>query len=62
MCSFDLSSPEIRNKFKDTCLKEKLIILGCGEKSIRFRPPLNITKDELDEGLNVIRKVLFLLS
>ena len=62
MCSFDLSSPEIRNKFKDTCLKERLIILGCGEKSIRFRPPLNITKDELDEGLNVIRKVLFLLS
>jgi L-lysine 6-transaminase len=62
MCSFDLSSPEIRNKFKETCLKEKLIILGCGEKSIRFRPPLNITKDELDEGLNVIRKVLFLLS
>ncbi len=38
--------------------KEKLIILGCGEKSIRFRPPLNITKDEIDEGLNIIRKVL----
>jgi len=62
MCSFDLPSTEIRNKFKETCLKEKLIILGCGEKSIRFRPPLNITKGEVDEGLNVIRKVLILLS
>ncbi len=62
MCSFDLPSTEMRNKFKETCLMEKLIILGCGEKSIRFRPPLNITKDEIDEGLNVIRKVLFLLS
>lgn len=61
MCSFNLPSAEIRNRFKDTCLKEKLIILGCGEKSIRFRPPLNITKDEIDEGLNIIRKVLFLL-
>ncbi len=58
MCSFDLPSAEIRNKFKDACFKEKLIILGCGEKSIRFRPPLNITKDEIDEGLNIIRKVL----
>jgi len=62
MCSFDLPTTETRNRFKDTCLKEKLIILGCGEKSIRFRPPLNITKDEIDEGLNIIRKVLFLLS
>lgn len=62
MCSFDLPSTEIRNKFKESCLKEKLIILGCGEKSIRFRPPLNITKDEIDEGLNVIRKVLYLIS
>jgi L-lysine 6-transaminase len=62
MCSFDLPSAEKRNKFKETCLKEKLIILGCGERSMRFRPPLNITKDEIDEGLNVIRKVLFLLS
>ena len=62
MCSFDLPTTETRNRFKDTCLREKLIILGCGEKSIRFRPPLNITKDEIDEGLNIIRKVLFLLS
>ncbi len=62
MCSFDLPNTEIRNKFKNICLKEKLIILGCGEKSIRFRPPLNITKNEIDKGLNIIRKVLFLLS
>jgi len=62
MCSFDLPSSETRNRFKENCLREKLIILGCGEKSIRFRPPLNITKDEIDEGLNIIRKVLFLLS
>jgi L-lysine 6-transaminase len=39
-----------------------LIILGCGERTIRFRPALNITKNALDEGLKIIRKVLFLLS
>jgi len=58
MCSFDLPTTELRNKFKDKCFEEKLIILGCGEKSIRFRPRLNITKDNLDEGLNIIKKVL----
>ncbi len=60
MCSFDLPSAETRNRFKDACFKEKLIILGCGEKSIRFRPPLNITKEEIDNGLNIVRKVLSL--
>ena len=58
MCSFDLPSAELRNKFKDSCFKNKLIILGCGEKAIRFRPRLNITKDDLDEGLNIIKKIL----
>jgi L-lysine 6-transaminase len=62
MCSFDLPSTDLRNKFKELCFKEKLVILGCGEKSIRFRPPLNVTEDEINEGLNVIRKVLYLIS
>lgn len=62
MCSFDLPGKELRNEFRNIAMKEKLMILGCGEKSIRFRPPLNIKPEELDEGLNVIRKVLKLMS
>lgn len=58
MCSFDFPNTELRNKFREIAFKEKLLILGCGEKSIRFRPPLTITKDEVDEGLQIIRKVL----
>lgn len=62
MCSFDMPDPEIRKKFLEECYKNKLIILGCGERSVRFRPPLNVQKDELIEGLKLIKKVLFLLS
>jgi len=62
MCSFDLPTAEIRNQFKDNCYKEKLMILGCGEKSMRFRPALNITESEIDKGLTIIRKVLSLMS
>lgn len=61
MCSFDLPTAEIRNQFKDKCYKEKLMILGCGEKSMRFRPALNITESEIDKGLIIIRKVLSLM-
>jgi L-lysine 6-transaminase len=62
MCSFDLPAAELRNKFKEKCFENKLIILGCGERSIRFRPRLNITKDDLDEGLNIIKKILNYMS
>jgi len=62
MCSFDLPTPELRNQFKDLCYKEKLMILGCGEKSIRFRPALNITESDIDKGLNIIRKVLTFMA
>lgn len=63
MCSFDLPNSELRDQFRKSCYKEKLMILGCGEKSIRFRPPLNISESEIDKGLNIIKKVLkFMLS
>ena len=62
LCAFDFPTSELRNKFSETCEKEKLLILGCGAKTIRFRPMLNITDDELDEGLQIIEKVLRIMS
>jgi len=62
LCAFDFPTSELRNKFSETCEKEKLLILGCGAKTIRFRPMLNITDDELEEGLQIIEKVLRIMS
>lgn len=62
LCSFDLPNKELRDDFRMRSEKEKLLILGCGVKSIRFRPMLNITDDELEEGLQVIEKVLKIMS
>jgi L-lysine 6-transaminase len=62
LCAFDLPDAELRNKFRENCEKEKLLILGCGEKTIRFRPMLNITDEELEEGLQIIEKVLRIMS
>jgi len=62
LCAFDFPTPELREQFRITAEKEKLLILGCGAKTIRFRPMLNITDDELEEGLQVIEKVLRIMS
>jgi len=62
LCSFDLPDTETRNEFRSIAEKEKLLILGCGKNSIRFRPMLNISDDELEEGLQIIEKVLKILS
>lgn len=57
-CAFDLNTPDERNKLKNSCYDKGLIILGCGEKSMRFRPPLNISKGEVDMGISIIRDAL----
>jgi len=62
MCSFDFNSPEERILFLKETFKNKLLILGCGTKTVRFRPSLAITKDELDEGLKIVRNVLNLFN
>jgi L-lysine 6-transaminase len=33
-------------------------VLGCGERSIRFRPPLTITADQLHDGIARLERVL----
>lgn len=57
-CAFDLNTTDERNKLKNSCYDKGLIILGCGEKSMRFRPPLNISKSEVDMGMSIIREAL----
>lgn len=57
-CAFDLNDTQQRDKLKNLCYSKGLIILGSGEKSMRFRPPLNITQSEIDYGISIIRKCL----
>jgi L-lysine 6-transaminase len=57
-CAFDLPSAAQRAAVVARAYERGLIILGCGERSIRFRPALAITRDELDEGLAILTGVL----
>jgi len=58
MCAFDIRDSETRDKLLQAFLQEKLLIAGCGEKAIRFRPNLNVNGDEIMQAIAIIRRVL----
>ena len=58
MTAFTLPTPEYRDRVKQQTYEEGAIILGCGERSIRFRTPLTITEGEVDEGMACIHRAL----
>jgi L-lysine 6-transaminase len=59
MCAFTLPSAEVRDALI-TGLRddEQVLVLGCGASSLRFRPALTVSADELDRGLAAIDRVL----
>ena len=58
MIAFDLENQRKRDDFIIESLKNGLVLLGAGEKSIRVIPPYIITRNDMDLGLEVIEKTL----
>lgn len=58
LCALDLDTAQNRDQLKSKTYEEGVILIGCGDRSIRFRPPLNLTVAEVDEGIGIIRKAL----
>jgi L-lysine 6-transaminase len=59
MCAFSLPGKGSR----DTVLAalrddEKVLLLGCGVRSIRFRPALTVSEAELEAGVAALDRVL----
>jgi L-lysine 6-transaminase len=38
--------------------REHVIVLACGERSIRFRPALSVSTDEIDEALSALARTV----
>ncbi len=62
MCAFDLPSTAYRNRVKEATYEEGAIVLGCGDRSIRFRTTLVITEAEVDEGIACLRRAIDAVS
>jgi L-lysine 6-transaminase len=58
MCAFDCVSPQKRDELKNKIYANGLIVIGCGEKTIRFRPPLVVSREEIDKFLDILNIVL----
>jgi L-lysine 6-transaminase len=56
--AFDLPNTKDRDKLIGLIADEGALMLGCGYSSIRFRPHLNISKSEIDQGLEMINRAL----
>ncbi|MFC1480635.1 L-lysine 6-transaminase [Candidatus Neomarinimicrobiota bacterium] len=54
--AFDLPSGTVRDAVLAALFDNGAIVLGCGLKSIRFRPHLNVTRDTLDQLYEVLVK------
>jgi len=59
--AFDLPEEYIREQFMKQARRNGILVLKCGEKSIRFRPSLNTTKQIVDEAIEIISNTLTFL-
>ncbi|TKJ41264.1 L-lysine 6-transaminase [candidate division LCP-89 bacterium B3_LCP] len=58
MCAFDLPTSAERDQFRGKVYDNGVAILGCGDRSIRFRSPLNVKEEELGQAIDAIRMTL----
>jgi L-lysine 6-transaminase len=55
LVAFDLADPELRDAVvRDLRKSERVIVLPCGERSIRFRPALSVREDEIDQAVSAV--------
>lgn len=58
MCAFDLPDTDVRNRFLKVAFENGLLMLGCGTRSVRFRPVLSVAREDIDQGIEIVGSVL----
>jgi L-lysine 6-transaminase len=59
MCALTLPSAQLRNEvLRRLRTEEHVLMLGCGPSSLRVRPALTVSADELDRGVAALDRVL----
>lgn len=58
LASFDFQDKNARDKFIQQGMVNNVMFVGCGASTIRFRPALIIEKDNIDEGLHILQKIV----
>lgn len=58
-CALDLPDKAMRDRALAACLENGMIGLASGHSAMRFRPALNLSRDEADEGVRKLRRAIF---
>ena len=53
MVAVEFTSKEHREQIVHECLERGLLVLGCGYKTVRLLPPLDVTQREIELGANL---------
>jgi 4-aminobutyrate aminotransferase len=51
-------APELRDRIEYACYERGLIVLGCGANTIRWSPPLILTKENVDVALPIFDEAI----
>tara|TARA_Y100000034_G_scaffold105372_1_gene132659 strand:- start:9374 stop:10645 length:1272 start_codon:yes stop_codon:yes gene_type:complete len=54
MQAFDLKNKKLRDDVIMECLKQGLVLLGCGHKGIRLIPPYITSRTEIDQAIDIL--------
>jgi L-lysine 6-transaminase len=54
MLAFTLPNTEVRDAFWKGAYELGLLVVRCGERSIRLRPMLDLTSDTIDAALKIM--------
>lgn len=59
MCAVTLADRGLRDRVLGEVMStERVLLLGCGDRSVRFRPPLTVTEEELDAAVSALERTL----
>ena len=61
MLAFDLPDAARRDQLRELCWDAGLATLGCGERSVRFRPSLTFSPEDISKAVQFLRDALVAL-
>jgi L-lysine 6-transaminase len=58
MCAIDLPDGATRDAVANRAYDLGMMILPCGPRSLRFRPPLDVTTEEVDQAVGILKRAV----
>lgn len=58
LCAVDVPNTAMRDAIRDAAYDRQMMILTCGERSLRFRPVLDVSTEDLSRGLEILDEAI----